>query len=224
MGIHKIATILMVLGVCTEMNEKQKEVTTSLMISGFQDAAQEAETSITGGQTIFNPFPLIGGVGIAGGGEDDFIRPTGAKESNVIVLTKPLGTQQASNAQQWLRSKPEKFEKIKAYITPAQINYLFNSAQSNMARLNKVGSELACKYNAKAMTDVTGFGLLGHARYLAQAQKENVDFIIHTLPIIKYSMIIDKYAFNGKLLNGIAPETSGGLFICIDKNDAQKLR
>lgn len=49
MGVTKIDTVLMVLGVCLGMSEKEREVTTSLMIEGFRDCAKEAETSITGG-------------------------------------------------------------------------------------------------------------------------------------------------------------------------------
>ena len=47
-GATKIETILMVLGICTKMTEKEREVTTSLMVSGFNDAAKEAGTSISG--------------------------------------------------------------------------------------------------------------------------------------------------------------------------------
>jgi selenide,water dikinase len=47
-----------------------------------------------------------------------------------------------------------------------------------MATLSLVGAQLLRKYKAHACTDVTGFGILGHAHYLAQAQKKNVKFII----------------------------------------------
>jgi selenide,water dikinase len=40
------------------------------------------------------------------------------------------------------------------------------------------------KYNAHAATDVTGFGILGHAQNLARNQKNAVSFVIHNLPII----------------------------------------
>jgi selenide,water dikinase len=54
-----------------------------------------------------------------------------------------------------------------------------------MATLSLLGAKLLRKYNAHACTDVTGFGILGHAKYLAQAQKGDVDFIIEKLPIYK---------------------------------------
>jgi selenide,water dikinase len=43
-----------------------------------------------------------------------------------------------------------------------------------MATLSLIGASLVTKYKAHACTDVTGFGILGHADYLAQAQKNNV--------------------------------------------------
>lgn len=55
-----------------------------------------------------------------------------------------------------------------------------------MATLSIVGARLVTKYQAHACTDVTGFGIIGHANYLSQAQHHPVDFVIHTLPIYKH--------------------------------------
>ena len=52
MGVTKIDTMLMVLGVCTNMTEKEKEISTSLMLEGFNDCAAEASTAVTGGQSV----------------------------------------------------------------------------------------------------------------------------------------------------------------------------
>lgn len=49
MGVTDISTVLMVLGVCLDMSEKEREVTTSLMIEGFNDCATDAGTMVTGG-------------------------------------------------------------------------------------------------------------------------------------------------------------------------------
>jgi len=49
MGITDIDTVLMVLGVSTKMTQKEKAVTTSLMIKGFDDTTYEANTSVSGG-------------------------------------------------------------------------------------------------------------------------------------------------------------------------------
>lgn len=54
-----------------------------------------------------------------------------------------------------------------------------------MGTLSIVGASLIRKYKAGACTDVTGFGILGHANYLAQAQKNNVEFVINMFPVYK---------------------------------------
>ena len=70
------------------------------------------------------------------------------------------------------------------------------------------------KYNAHACTDVTGFGLLGHAQNLAKYQKNEVSFVIHNLPIIAKMATISKTCNNAfGLLQGTSAETSGGLLV-----------
>lgn len=91
-----------------------------------------------------------------------------------------------------------------------------------MATLSFIGANLIRKYKAHACTDVTGFGILGHANYLAQAQKKNVDFVINKLPIYKYLRLIEGKVQNFRLLEGYSAETSGGLLICL-KPDVKEL-
>ena len=61
---------------------------------------------------MYNPWPIIGGTAMACLPEGEFIRANGAKENDVIVLTKPIGTQLVVNAYEWLTIKPALFEKI----------------------------------------------------------------------------------------------------------------
>ncbi len=66
------------------------------------------------------------------------------------------------------------------------------------------------KFNAHAATDITGFGIIGHARNLAQQQKNDVAFVIHNLPIISKMAAISKAGGNlFGLLQGTSSETSG---------------
>lgn len=62
------------------------------MIRGMNDCAEEAGTKITGGQTIMNPWPIIGGVANATARKSQFRKPNFANEGDVLLLTKPLGT------------------------------------------------------------------------------------------------------------------------------------
>ena len=68
------------------------------------------------------------------------------------------------------------------------------------------------KYNAHGATDVTGFGILGHANNLASIQKNEVAFVIHNLPVIAKMTAVSK-ACGGMfgLLQGRSAETSGTL-------------
>ena len=81
-----------------------------------------------------------------------------------------------------------------------------------MSRLNRNAARLMHKYGAHAATDVTGFGVLGHANNLASNQKAEVSFILHTLPILANMVKIYKACgINFKLRDGFSAETSGGL-------------
>lgn len=72
------------------------------------------------------------------------------------------------------------------------------------------------KYEAHAATDVTGFGLMGHARNLAEFQKERLQFVVTKLPILKNVLEFGKIlSLDAKLRNGTSVETSGGLLIAL---------
>jgi selenide,water dikinase len=65
MGVTEVDTMLMILGVCRDMSEKERDVVTTQMIRGFNDLARKAETNVTGGQTVMNPWPIVGGVAMS---------------------------------------------------------------------------------------------------------------------------------------------------------------
>lgn len=62
MGVVDCDNMLMLLGVSNEMTLKEREVSTQLIIKGFNDLANEANTNVNGGQTVLNPWYIIGGV------------------------------------------------------------------------------------------------------------------------------------------------------------------
>lgn len=75
-------------------------------------------------------------------------------------------------------------------------------------------ARLMHKFNAHGATDVTGFGLLGHAKNLASIQKNEVSFVIHNLPVIAKMAAISKACGNMfGLLQGQSAETSGLNFL-----------
>jgi len=74
------------------------------MIQGFTDAAQQAQTQVGGGQTVYNQWTMMGGCAIAVVEDGEFVMPNYAEEGDVILLTKPLGSRLAINAMQWLKT------------------------------------------------------------------------------------------------------------------------
>ena len=60
----------------------------------------------------------------------------------MLVLTKPIGTQIAVNAYQWL-NKPEMWSRISGIVTEADIRMAYKRAMSSMSRLNRTGTYLA---------------------------------------------------------------------------------
>ena len=75
------------------MTERERDLVIPRMMQGFKDCASEAGTSVNGGQTVINPWLIIGGVATSVCMSSEFITPDSAAVSDVLVLTKPLGTQ-----------------------------------------------------------------------------------------------------------------------------------
>ncbi|KAB7506548.1 Selenide, water dikinase [Armadillidium nasatum] len=215
MGVTDCDNMLMLLGVSTKMTEKERDVVIPLMMRGFK-----LIIDITGGQTVMNPWCTIGGVATTVCQQNDFILPHNAVVGDVLVLTKPLGTQVAVNAHQWL-DQPERWNRIKLVVSDEDVRKAYQRSMDSMARLNRTAALLMHKYNAHGATDITGFGLLGHAQNLARNQKNEVSFVIHNLPIIAKMASVAKACGNMfHLLQGLSAETSGGLLICLPREEA----
>jgi selenide,water dikinase len=222
MGVCQIDSVLMILASSLDMEPNWRDIVTRKMIEGFSELCKRAGVEVTGGQTVFNPWPIIGGTAMSCCSPNEFIMPVNARAGDVLVLTKPLGTQVAVNVNVWLQcpDRPN-WEKAKAIITLDQAYDAYNKAIESMTRLNLNAAKLMHKYGAHAATDVTGFGLIGHARNLAKNQKSKVHFIIHTLPLIQYMDQIDTLFGIWNLLAGLSAETSGGLLIALEEDKAK---
>ena len=224
MGISNIKEVLMILGVSTDMSEIEKDVATTQMIQGFTDAATQSGAQVGGGQTVYNQWPMMGGCAIAAVRDDEFVMPNNANPGDVILLTKPLGVRFAINAMQWLKTSKQKRDKILQQASESELVEAYYRAEEQMATLSTFGAYLLRKYQAGACTDVTGFGILGHADYLGQAQKKDVQLVINRLPIYKGLIKIENKVMNFKFREGYAAQTSGGLLICVDpKKKAQMM-
>jgi len=224
MGVYNIDSVLMILASSLEIQDiKIRDIVTRRMIEGFSDLWKRASVEVTGGQTVFNPWPIIGGTAMSCCAANEFIMPVHAVPGDVLILTKPLGTQVAVNVNVWLQC-PERpnWAKAQEIMNLEQAYSAYDKAVESMTRLNLNAAKLMHKYGAHAATDVTGFGIIGHSRNLAKNQKAKVDFVIHTLPIIDLMDKIDAlFGSNWKLLGGFSAETSGGLLIALPEDKAK---
>jgi selenide,water dikinase len=123
------------------------------ILRGGADAAAEAGAAIVGGHSIDDPEPKYG---MAVTGIVDpraVLTNAGGRAGDALVLTKPLGAGAVATA-------------LKRGIAPPEV---VERAVEVMAALNAVAARQARAAGAHALTDVTGFGLLGHLHELAEA-------------------------------------------------------
>jgi len=233
-GVQYCDFVLMLLAASRDMSPKERTICTNLMVRGFRDACTEAETTVTGGQTVLNPWPIIGGVATSVVSRDEYVSSDGAQIGDVLVLTKPLGTQVAVNVHEW-RKRHEKtgedkfWKKIMeqnengdgTFLTESEAEIMMHEAVRSMSKLNRFGSKLMTKHNAHAATDVTGFGILGHTQNLMDNQIEECGAELHTLPCIANTLKVNDNILNFRLGTGYSAETSGGLLISMAESDAK---
>jgi selenide,water dikinase len=159
------------------------------------------------------------------------ITNAGAHAGDVLFLTKALGTGVITTA-------------IKREAVDAKIADI---AVSQMAALNKSGSEAMIAANASAATDITGYGLLGHAREMAEGSKVTIHFWASKLPILPDALRLSGLGMNPggandnrQFLDGKVqvqgridpnlealmydPQTSGGLLIAVSEKSSIQLR
>lgn len=222
MGVVDCDNMLILLGIPKDISDKERDVVATNFFDGFKDTAAEACTAIRGGQTVRCPWLLLGGVATSVCSANEMATVDGARPGDVLLLTKPLGGQVAVNAYEWLKRGNSHVQELR--LNKSRVVRAYQQVVEQMCRLNRNAARMTLKYGTHASTDVTGFGILGHADSLAKVQKAEVQFIIHTLPIIDYMADISKTMGNGfNLFSGTSAETSGGLLIAIEKEQAKHL-
>jgi selenide,water dikinase len=122
------------------------------VLRGGAEAARLAGASILGGHSIDDPEPKYGMAVTGLVHPDRILRNVGARPGDALVLTKPLGSGIVTTA-------------VKRELAPPA---LVDRAVEVMATLNRAAGEvLAASGAVRALTDVTGFGLLGHGWEMA---------------------------------------------------------
>lgn len=158
---------------------------------------------------------------------DKMISNGGAQPGDALVLTKALGTGIVATA---LKKK---------IISPEELEVMIKS----MVKLNKYAADVVADYTVHAMTDVTGYGLIGHLLEMLDASSMDATIFVDQLPILPgaYKYAEQKVVPGGLLANrkfykpritigsGVSkldellvvdPQTSGGLLISIPGKDA----
>lgn len=202
----------------------------SEILKGSADKVNEAGATLIGGHSIDNTEPIIG-LSVTGKANPKKIwTNVGAKPSDILILTKPIGIGIQTKA-------------IKDGILDSK---RLNRVTEVMAQLNKYAADVMIDYPISAATDVTGFGLLGHA--LEMISKSEIGLSIHSknVPILegtKDIVINNKFPggsknnldwvskntsfsaeldFHDKLILADAV-TSGGLLFAVNSNHAESL-
>jgi selenide,water dikinase len=135
------------------------------VLRGGLDACAEAGCAVVGGHTIDDPEPKFGLAVTGTVHPDALLRNSGGSPGDALVLTKPLGAGAAATA-------------LKRDGTVSE------AAVEVMAALNADASRAARAAGAHALTDVTGFGLLGHLHELAAASGCAAEIVAADVPVI----------------------------------------
>lgn len=155
---------------------------------GAAEKVIESGAVVAGGHTIQDPEPKVGLVAVGLAHPDRLMRKSGALPGDWLVLTKPIGTGIVATALKAGRADP---------IHVA-------TAASWMKLLNEWAAQAAGKAGAKAATDITGYGFLGHAVEMAQASAVQLRFDRSSLPVLPGAL---EYARQGHIPGGTHDNT-----------------
>ena len=138
------------------------------ILRGGQDKVHEAGALVVGGHTIIDE-ELKYGLSVTGRAHPKrLLTNAGAKPGDVLVLTKPIGTALLATAAK------------KGELPDAEAAALADS----MRALNSAASKAALECGARCATDVTGFGLLGHASHVARASHVTIRITVADVPLL----------------------------------------
>jgi len=198
------------------------------ILRGGQMALNEENVVVIGGHSV-DDQEIKFGYAVTGIIEPDkIVRNSGAKPGDILILTKPIGTGVISTGIKFGKASQKAKE----------------AAQKTMTISAREASKVMQKLGANGCTDITGFGLLGHAFEMAKASKvkfiieaEKVEFLPDVLDLIEQKMLTRgdknnrvyvgetvKFSDNitGEMQSALFdPQTAGGLLISLEEEKAQ---
>lgn len=197
------------------------------ILRGGADKVAEAGAVIAGGHTIIDSEPKYGLCVMGLIHPEQIYTKAGTRPGDLLYLSKPLGTGIVTTAAKFEEAEPEHLE----------------AAVGSMTLLNRCASHVVREVEAHAMTDVTGFGILGHGYEMAAAGGVEVRFSAAAIPALPGAL---EYAYRGIITGGAArnrkylqgkvsisqevteeiahllydPQTSGGLLFAVPEERA----
>ena len=146
--------------------------TVSAILAGGASICAEAGIPVAGGHSIDAPEPIYGLAVIGLVHPDRIMRNSGAQVGDLLILTKPLGVGVLSAA---LKS---------GMLDAAAHGEAYAALVGSATKLNAVGAELAALPQVHAITDVTGFGLLGHGLEMCRGSGLGAQIRFDALPLL----------------------------------------
>ena len=147
-----------------------EELSTDILLEVLQGAGEVAAEGgwiTVGGHTVDDPEPKFGLAMVGEVHPDRVLTNAGLRPGDSLVLTKALGAGIVATA-------------MKAGKAPAEV---MDVAVASMTRLNKEAARYALEAGATGATDITGFGLLGHLRSMAEGSHVDVELVVSAVPV-----------------------------------------
>ena len=153
--------------VCWNTDELSNDLLGDVLLGG-QDIAHDCGFVVAGGHTVDDPEPKYGMAVVGEVHPDRMLTNAGLRAGQALILTKPLGI---------------------GVITTAQKRGVVDddtmaSAVASMTMTNKMAAAAAVAAGASGATDVTGFGLLGHAGRMAQESGVSLEIRVDQVPVL----------------------------------------
>jgi selenide, water dikinase len=159
--------VLLALNICAFPEDMDPAVIGQILLGGAEKVA-EAGGVLAGGHTIDDPEPKYGLSVLGVVHPDKILTKAGARLGDAIILTKPLGVGIITTA----------FKGGEAEMADVL------SAVESMKRLNRQAAQQIQQVGIHAVTDITGFGFLGHASEMANLSEVGIRFRLGSLPFL----------------------------------------
>jgi selenide,water dikinase len=207
--------------------DKLSSKVASEVIRGAKDICNSVGIAIGGGHSIENPEPVFG-LAINGIVEKENLKQNDQVQlGDELILTKPIGSGILSTALK------------RNLMTQEQVNELVNE----LVKINDIGYKLGQLKSVHALTDITGFGLIGHLLEMTAPKGFAAEIIYEKVPLMNHVkhfagqfIYADNTMRNWKAFSDVVsgingeslltlcdPQTNGGLLVAVDQDQLEEV-